>query len=271
MADPGLRQHQCVASQLGRGTRCLRPRGRCSARRSRSPCLVIGLRIAERLVGGVACLVESAWDRSSGPVSTSGSTSAASASSGDLLVVRLTAVGGGLVGGVAVPGDASVSRWAPGLRSRSARRSSADPARCHGMGIHASPVVLVRWQGDRLRERFRHPHRPGHRRGKRGRRRRCPRPGRRRLDRRHRRAPPRTARRRWPPRIPASTRSRPTSPTRSRYGVCSTRWSSATVVSISLFNNAGRGGSPVEIDEIDLAEWRAVVDLNVTGHVPVHP
>jgi NAD(P)-dependent dehydrogenase (short-subunit alcohol dehydrogenase family) len=32
-----------------------------------------------------------------------------------------------------------------------------------------------------------------------------------------------------------------------------------------LFNNAGRGGSAVEIDEIDIAEWRAVVDLNVTG------
>jgi NAD(P)-dependent dehydrogenase (short-subunit alcohol dehydrogenase family) len=32
-----------------------------------------------------------------------------------------------------------------------------------------------------------------------------------------------------------------------------------------LFNNAGRGGSGAEIDEIDLAEWRAVVDLNLTG------
>jgi NAD(P)-dependent dehydrogenase (short-subunit alcohol dehydrogenase family) len=32
-----------------------------------------------------------------------------------------------------------------------------------------------------------------------------------------------------------------------------------------LFNNAGRGGSPVEIDEVDLGEWREVVDLNVTG------
>ena len=32
-----------------------------------------------------------------------------------------------------------------------------------------------------------------------------------------------------------------------------------------LFNNAGRGGSPAEIDEIDVAEWRAVVELNVTG------
>jgi NAD(P)-dependent dehydrogenase (short-subunit alcohol dehydrogenase family) len=32
-----------------------------------------------------------------------------------------------------------------------------------------------------------------------------------------------------------------------------------------LFNNAGRGGSTVEIDEIDLDEWRQVVDLNVTG------
>ena len=32
-----------------------------------------------------------------------------------------------------------------------------------------------------------------------------------------------------------------------------------------LFNNAGRGGSPVEIDEVDVDEWREVVDLNVTG------
>jgi NAD(P)-dependent dehydrogenase (short-subunit alcohol dehydrogenase family) len=32
-----------------------------------------------------------------------------------------------------------------------------------------------------------------------------------------------------------------------------------------LFNNAGRGGSAVDIDEVDPAEWRAVVELNVTG------
>ena len=32
-----------------------------------------------------------------------------------------------------------------------------------------------------------------------------------------------------------------------------------------LFNNAGRGGSPVPIDEVDVDEWRQVVDLNVTG------
>jgi NAD(P)-dependent dehydrogenase (short-subunit alcohol dehydrogenase family) len=32
-----------------------------------------------------------------------------------------------------------------------------------------------------------------------------------------------------------------------------------------LFNNAGRGGSTVEIDQVDLDEWREVVDLNVTG------
>lgn len=32
-----------------------------------------------------------------------------------------------------------------------------------------------------------------------------------------------------------------------------------------LFNNAGRGGSPSPIDEVDVAEWRQVVDLNVTG------
>jgi NAD(P)-dependent dehydrogenase (short-subunit alcohol dehydrogenase family) len=32
-----------------------------------------------------------------------------------------------------------------------------------------------------------------------------------------------------------------------------------------LFNNAGRGGSAVPIDEVDVDEWRRVVDLNVTG------
>ncbi len=32
-----------------------------------------------------------------------------------------------------------------------------------------------------------------------------------------------------------------------------------------LFNNAGRGGSPAEVGDVDPAEWRAVVDLNVTG------
>ncbi len=32
-----------------------------------------------------------------------------------------------------------------------------------------------------------------------------------------------------------------------------------------LFNNAGRGGAPKPIDEVDIDEWRQVVDLNVTG------
>ena len=32
-----------------------------------------------------------------------------------------------------------------------------------------------------------------------------------------------------------------------------------------LFNNAGMGGSPRELDEIQLSEWQAVVDLNLTG------
>ena len=32
-----------------------------------------------------------------------------------------------------------------------------------------------------------------------------------------------------------------------------------------LFNNAGMGGLPRELDEIPLDEWRAVVDLNLTG------
>jgi NAD(P)-dependent dehydrogenase (short-subunit alcohol dehydrogenase family) len=32
-----------------------------------------------------------------------------------------------------------------------------------------------------------------------------------------------------------------------------------------LFNNAGRGNSPVDIDELAIDEWRAVVDTNLTG------
>ena len=32
-----------------------------------------------------------------------------------------------------------------------------------------------------------------------------------------------------------------------------------------LFNNAGMGGPPRELDEIPLAEWQAVVDVNLTG------
>jgi NAD(P)-dependent dehydrogenase (short-subunit alcohol dehydrogenase family) len=32
-----------------------------------------------------------------------------------------------------------------------------------------------------------------------------------------------------------------------------------------LFNNAGRGAPARELDEIGLAEWRAVVDVNLTG------
>jgi NAD(P)-dependent dehydrogenase (short-subunit alcohol dehydrogenase family) len=32
-----------------------------------------------------------------------------------------------------------------------------------------------------------------------------------------------------------------------------------------LFNNAGRGGSVVPVDEVDIDEWRRIVDLNVTG------
>jgi len=32
-----------------------------------------------------------------------------------------------------------------------------------------------------------------------------------------------------------------------------------------LFNNAGRGGASADPDEVDVAEWRAVVDLNITG------
>ncbi|MEV7781772.1 SDR family oxidoreductase [Kitasatospora sp. NPDC088351] len=32
-----------------------------------------------------------------------------------------------------------------------------------------------------------------------------------------------------------------------------------------LFNNAGTFGAPAPVDELDIAEWRAVVDLNLTG------
>ena len=32
-----------------------------------------------------------------------------------------------------------------------------------------------------------------------------------------------------------------------------------------LFNNAGRNGTPVDIDELPIEEWRSVVDTNLTG------
>ncbi|MBN3847728.1 SDR family oxidoreductase [Paraburkholderia sp. Ac-20342] len=32
-----------------------------------------------------------------------------------------------------------------------------------------------------------------------------------------------------------------------------------------LFNNAGRNGSPVDIDELEISEWRSIVDTNLTG------
>jgi NAD(P)-dependent dehydrogenase (short-subunit alcohol dehydrogenase family) len=32
-----------------------------------------------------------------------------------------------------------------------------------------------------------------------------------------------------------------------------------------LFNNAGRGAAPVPLDEMPLADWQAVVDVNLTG------
>jgi len=33
----------------------------------------------------------------------------------------------------------------------------------------------------------------------------------------------------------------------------------------ALFNNAGRGGTPVPVDEFSVQEWRDIVDLNLTG------
>lgn len=32
-----------------------------------------------------------------------------------------------------------------------------------------------------------------------------------------------------------------------------------------LFNNAGRGGPPVDIDELSVEDWRNIVDVNLTG------
>ncbi|OLL29180.1 3-oxoacyl-ACP reductase [Burkholderia sp. SRS-W-2-2016] len=32
-----------------------------------------------------------------------------------------------------------------------------------------------------------------------------------------------------------------------------------------LFNNAGRNGSPVDLDELDIDEWRSIVDTNLNG------
>jgi NAD(P)-dependent dehydrogenase (short-subunit alcohol dehydrogenase family) len=33
----------------------------------------------------------------------------------------------------------------------------------------------------------------------------------------------------------------------------------------ALFNNAGRGGTPVPVDEFSVQEWRDIVDVNLTG------
>ena len=38
----------------------------------------------------------------------------------------------------------------------------------------------------------------------------------------------------------------------------------------SAFNNAGMGAPPRELDEIPLEEWQAVVNVNLTGAVPLH-
>ena len=77
------------------------------------------------------------------------------------------------------------------------------------------------------------------------------------------------ARRRSPsrePRCPAtSTRCRPTSPTRRRYGRCSTRWCDRYGRVDLLFNNAGTGAPARDLDAIPLAEWNAVVAVNLTG------
>lgn len=33
----------------------------------------------------------------------------------------------------------------------------------------------------------------------------------------------------------------------------------------ALFNNAGRGGTPVAVDEFSVQEWREIIDVNLTG------
>ena len=38
-----------------------------------------------------------------------------------------------------------------------------------------------------------------------------------------------------------------------------------------LFNNAGIGAPAMPIEDLPLDKWRAVVDTNLTGAVPVHP
>ena len=37
-----------------------------------------------------------------------------------------------------------------------------------------------------------------------------------------------------------------------------------------LFNNAGMGAPPVPFEDLPFEKWKAVVDTNLTGHVPVH-
>ena len=38
-----------------------------------------------------------------------------------------------------------------------------------------------------------------------------------------------------------------------------------------LFNNAGTGAPAVPLEELTLEQWQAVVDINLTGGLPLHP
>ena len=90
-----------------------------------------------------------------------------------------------------------------------------------------------------------------------------------RLRRRARRAPPRAARRRRRPKRGGAARRRspcrPTSATRPRSRALFAQVKEAFGRLDLLFNNAGIGAPAVPLEDLTFEQWKAVVDVNLTG------